>query len=74
MIGFAHSLTELFFLLMIYISGLILFVVMLAVAIAWGIRWGGTWLLKEISNDPQLVLWLKDMLNRSDNNVDGTKD
>ncbi len=66
MIGFAHSLTELFILVMIYISGVILFVVMLAVAIAWGIRWGGTWLLKEISNDPQLILRLKDILNRSD--------
>ena len=64
MVGFTHSLTEIFIIVMIYISGVILFVIMLAVAIAWGIRWGGTWLLKEISNDPQLVLWLKDLLNR----------
>ena len=49
----------LFIPILLYVSGIILAVVMLAVGVAWGIRWGGTWLLKEISRDPELEEWLK---------------
>ena len=59
----AQSFIGLVIIILIYISGVILAVVMLAVAISLGIRWGGTWLLKDISKDPQLVYWLKHLLN-----------
>ena len=63
MFNVAHSFVGLIIVIMLYISGVILAVVMLAVAISLGIRWGGTWLLKDISKDPQLVHWLKHLLN-----------
>ena len=63
MFNVASSLIGLIIVILLYISGLILAVVMLAVAISLGIRWGGTWLLKDISKDPQLVHWLKHLLN-----------
>ena len=56
----------LFIPILLYVSGIILAVVMLAVGVAWGIRWGGTWLLKEISRDPELEEWLKRILSRSE--------
>ncbi|MYB63849.1 hypothetical protein F4X73_04085 [Candidatus Poribacteria bacterium] len=59
----AHSFVGLVIVILLYISGVVLAVVMLAVAISLGIRWGGTWLLKDISKDPQLVYWLKHLLN-----------
>ena len=59
----------LFIPILLYVSGIILAVVMLAVGVAWGIRWGGTWLLKEISRDPELEEWLKRILSRSENKV-----
>ena len=59
----AHSFIGLVIVILLYISGVVLAVVMLAVAISLGIRWGGTWLLKDISKDPQLVYWLKHLLN-----------
>ena len=63
MSNIAHSFIGLIIIILLYISGVILAVVMLAVAISLGIRWGGTWLLKDISKDPQLVHWLKHLLN-----------
>lgn len=66
MFNVASSFIGLIIVVMLYISGLILAVVMLAVAISLGIRWGGTWLLKDISKDPQLVQWLKHLLNSSE--------
>lgn len=59
------SLAELFIIILLYISGIILAVVMLAVAIAWGLRWGGTWFIREISKDPEIEEWLKRIFNRS---------
>lgn len=58
----AHSFVGLIIIILLYISGIILAVVMLAVAISLGIRWGGKWLLKDLSDDPILVHRLKDML------------
>lgn len=58
-----HSFVGLVIVILLYISAVVLAVVMLAVAISLGIRWGGTWLLKDISKDPQLVYWLKHLLN-----------
>lgn len=55
---------DLLILILLYISGVVLVVVMIAVGVAWGIRWGGTWLLKEVSRDPELEEWLKRILNR----------
>ncbi len=66
MFNVASSFIGLIIVIMLYISGVILAVVMLAVAISLGIRWGGTWLLKDISKDPQLVHWLKHLLNSSE--------
>jgi hypothetical protein len=51
---------------LLYVSGAILAVVMLAVGVAWGIRWGLTWALKEISKDSELEAWLKRALNASE--------
>lgn len=65
MVGLSQSIFELFFGILIFISGAILAVVMLAVALAWGLRWGGTWLIREISKDPEVEEWLKRIFNRS---------
>ena len=54
---------------LLYASGAILVVVMLAVGIAWGIRWGLTWAVKEISRDPGIERWLKRPLNTSENRI-----
>ena len=50
-------------LFLLYASGAIFVTVMLAVGIAWGIRWGITWSLKEISRDPELEAWIKQVFN-----------
>ncbi len=50
-------------LFLLYASGAIFVTVMLAVGIAWGIRWGITWSLKEISRDPELEDWIKQVFN-----------
>ena len=58
-----------FIVILLYITGIFVAVVMMAVAVAWGIRWGGTWLLKEISKDMELEEWLKRIFNRSENKL-----
>ncbi len=58
--GFA----ELLIIIFLYISGVILAVVMLAVGVAWGIRWGLKWSLKDISKDPDIEQWLRQIFNR----------
>ena len=62
-----ESLGALVVMFLLYVSGAILAVVMLAVGIAWGIRWGLTWAVKEISRDPGLERWLKRVINASEN-------
>ena len=64
-----ESLGVLIVMFLLYVSGAILAVVMLAVGIAWGIRWGLTWAVKEISRDPGIERWLKRALNTSENPI-----
>lgn len=56
-------------LFLLYASGAIFVIVMLAVGIAWGIRWGLTWTLREISRDPGIEKWLKRVLSSSENQI-----
>ncbi len=58
-----------FIVILLYITGIFVAVVMMAVAVAWGIRWGGTWLLREISKDMELEEWLKRIFNRFENKL-----
>lgn len=58
-----------FIVILLYITGIFVAIVMMAVAVAWGIRWGGTWLLREISKDMELEEWLKRIFNRSENKL-----